>query len=397
MLTTATRVKIVAFLVIGLTVIVYIGLRYADLGRYVGLPGYYVVHVDLTQAGGAFPNGDVTYRGVTVGKIGTINLSPDGVVADLDINDSAPRIPAQVQAVVADRSAVGEQYIDLRPKTGNGPYLGANDTIPQQDTQTPLPVQDLLQSIDGLAASVPDQSLRTVVDELDNAFQGQGPNLQTLLDTSSSLTKAATDDLPSTQQLINDSQTVLQTQNQESDALEAFGRNAELIAQQLDRSDPDLRALINNAPGAADQISQLLHDNDPSLGDLIANLINIADLAQTRETGITEFLSASPAAIAAGSSVITGDGANFGLIPTFFNPSECTDGYGGAGQPDSTNTAPVPMNTSASCTSSPASGVDVRGSANSPHGGGLPPLANPPAGPWVSVAPTSLNSLLGIH
>ena len=219
MLSTATRVKIVAFLVIGLTVIVYIGLRYADLGRYVGLPGYYVVHVDLAQAGGAFPNGDVTYRGVTVGKIGAINLSQDGVVADLDINDSAPRIPAQVQAVVADRSAVGEQYIDLRPKTGNGPYLSAGDTIPQQDTQTPLPVQDLLQSIDGLAASVPDQSLRTVVDELDNAFQGQGPNLQTLLDTSSSLTKAATDDLPATQQLINDSQTVLRTQSQESDAL----------------------------------------------------------------------------------------------------------------------------------------------------------------------------------
>jgi phospholipid/cholesterol/gamma-HCH transport system substrate-binding protein len=397
MLTTATRVKIVAFIVIGLTVIVYIGLRYADLGRYVGLPGYYVVHVDLAQAGGAFPNGDVTYRGVTVGKIGAINLSQDGVVADLDINDSAPRIPSQVQAVVADRSAVGEQYIDLRPKTANGPYLGAGDTIPQKDTQTPLPVQDLLQSTDALAASVPAQSLRTVVDEFDKAFQGQGPNLQTLLDSSSSLTKAATDDLPSTQQLINDSQTVLKTQNDESDALEAFGRNAELIAQQLDKSDPDLRRLIDNAPGAGQQISGLLQDNDPSLGDLIANLINLADLAQTRETGITEFLSASPAAIAAGSSVINGNGANFGLIPTFFNPSECTNGYGTTGQPDSANTAPVPMNTNAACTSPPASGVNVRGSANAPGGAGLPPVATPPSGPWVSVAPTSLNDLLGIH
>jgi phospholipid/cholesterol/gamma-HCH transport system substrate-binding protein len=397
MLSTATRVKLIAFLVIGLTVIVYIGLRYAGLGQYVGLSGYYVVHVDLAQAGGAFPNGDVTYRGVTVGRIGALNLSPDGVVADLDIDDSAPRIPARVQAVVADRSAVGEQYIDLRPMTGNGPYLGAGDTIPRQDTQTPLPVQDLLQSIDGLASSVPDQSLRTVVDELDNAFQGQGPNLRTLLDTSSSLTRAATDDLPSTQQLINDSQTVLQTQNAESDALTAFGRNAELIARQLDTSDPDLRAVIGNAPGAADQISQLLHDNDPGLGDLIANLVNIADLAQSRETGITEFLSASPAAIAAGSSVITGDGANFGLIPTFYNPSECTDGYGGAGQPDSGNTAPVPMNTNAACTSPPSSGIDVRGSANAPHGAALPPVATASSGGWISVAPTSLDDLLGIH
>ena len=396
MLSTATRVKIVAFIVIGLTVIVYIGLRYADLGRYVGLPGYYVVHVDLAQTGGAFPNGDVTYRGVTVGRIGAINLSPDGVVADLDIDDSAPRIPDQVQAVVADRSAVGEQYIDLRPKTGNGPYLIADDTIPQSDTQTPLPVQDLLQSIDGLASSVPTQSLQTVVDELDNAFQDQGPNLQTLLDNSSSLTKAATDDLPQTQQLINDSQTVLQTQNQESDALQSFGRNAELIAQQLDKSDPDLRSVINNAPGAGAQISGLLNDNDPSLGDLIANLINLADLAQTRETGITEFLSTSPAAIAAGSSVITGNGADFGLIPEFYNPSVCTNGYGSTGLPDSTGTGQTSMSTNAYCAAPPSSGTDVRGSANAPQGSALPPPATPPS-TWVSVAPASLNTLLGIH
>jgi phospholipid/cholesterol/gamma-HCH transport system substrate-binding protein len=398
MLTNATRVKIISFIVIGMTVIVYIGLRYADLGRYFGLPGYYVVHVDLAQAGGAFPNGDVTYRGVTVGRIGAIDLSQDGVVADLDIDDSAPRIPAALQAVVANRSAVGEQYIDLRPKTGNGPYLKAGDTIPRQDTQTPLPVQDLLRSIDALASSVPDQSLRTVVDELDNALQGQGPNLQTLLDTSGSLTEAATNDLPQTQQLINDSQTVLQTQSDESSALEAFGRNAELIARQLDKSDPDLRSVIGNAPGAGQQISGLLNDNNPSLGDLIANLINLADLAQTRETGITEFLSTSPATIAAGSSVITGNGANFGLIPEFYNPLECvyTD------LPDSTNTSPAPMNTGANCPLPPSSGINVRGSANAPQGAPLPPTATPPStetpgGPWVSVAPTSLNQLLEIH
>ncbi len=262
MLSTATRVKIIAFLVIGLSFIVYIGLRYAGLGRYVGLSGYYVVHVDLAETGGAFPNGDVTYRGVTVGRIGAVNLTPTGVVADLDIDDLAPRIPIHVRAVVANRSAVGEQYLDLRPRTSDGPYLQAGDTIAQQDTQTPLPVQDLLHSIDALASSVPTRSLRTVVDELDNALQGQGPNLQTLLDTSGSLTRMATDDLPRTQTLINDSQTVLHTQADEANALAAFGRNAELIAQQLDSSDPDLRAVIDNAPGAGAQVSGLLRELD---------------------------------------------------------------------------------------------------------------------------------------
>jgi phospholipid/cholesterol/gamma-HCH transport system substrate-binding protein len=411
MLTTATRVKIIAFIVIGITVIVYIGLRYADLGRYVGLPGYYVVRVELSQTGGAFPNGDVTYRGVTVGRIGNVNLTPTGVEIDLDINDSAPRIPASVQAVVADRSAVGEQYIDLRPRNGSAPYLTTNYTIPQQDTLTPLPVQDLLGSIDGLASSVPTQSLQTVVDELDKATQGQGPNLQTLLDTSSSLTKAASNDIPQTTQLINDGQTVLQTQAAEGDALQAFGRNAELLAQQLDSSDPAIRELITTAPEAATQLSTLLHNTTPSLGALLANLLTTADVAVTRENGITEFLSVSPAAIAAGSTVISGNGANFGIIPTFFDPPPCTQGYGGTVYRNGLDTSPGPgLNTNASCTASPSTGIDVRGSANAPNGGGVPPAAAPGGLGIISSltstsgqsqssagAPATLRGLLGLN
>ncbi|HEX3783957.1 MAG TPA: MlaD family protein [Pseudonocardiaceae bacterium] len=408
MLSTATRVKIIAFIVIGITVIVYIGLRYADLGRYIGLPGYYVVHVDLSQTGGAFPNGDVTYRGVTVGRIGEINLTPTGVEIDLDINDSAPPIPESVQAVVADRSAVGEQYIDLRPKDGHAPYLTANYTIPERDTQTPLPVQDLLSSIDGLASSVPTQSLQTVVDELDKATQGQGPNLQTLLDTSGSLTKAATNDLPQTTTLINDGQTVLQTQAEEGDALQDFGRNAELLARQLDSSDPDIRKLIGTAPEAATQLSGLLQDTTPSLGALLANLLTTADVAVTRENGITEFLYTSPAAIAAGSTVITANGANFGIIPTFYNPPSCTQGYGSTVYRNGLDTSPgAGLNVNASCASAPGSGIDVRGSANAPNGGGVPPAAAPQGlgvidslttdeGSSAATTPTTLRGLLGL-
>lgn len=115
MLTLGTRLKNLAFLVIGVLVIGYIGYRYADLGRFVGLRGYYVVRMDLPETGGLFPGSDVTYRGVSVGRVGDLHLTGDGVRADLHIDDSAPRIPAASQAVVANLSAVGEEYVDLRP------------------------------------------------------------------------------------------------------------------------------------------------------------------------------------------------------------------------------------------------------------------------------------------
>ena len=226
--------------------------------------------MELPNAGGLFPNADVTYRGVSVGRVGTMGLTATGIVVDLNISNSAPKIPSSgLQATVADLSAVGEEYVNLRPQTSQGPYLAAESVIPERDTQVPPPITSLLTSINTLVTSVPQQSLRTLVAELGNAFQGQGPNLQVLLDNSSTLTHAATEDIPQTSKLIGDGQTVLATQAADTAAIQSFGRNAALLASQLASSDSDLRRLIINTPQAALQVTGLLRDNDvePQRGD----------------------------------------------------------------------------------------------------------------------------------
>ena len=137
MLTRATRLKNVAFLVIGVLVLGYTGFRYADIGHYVGIRDYYTVKVHLAETGGLFTHSNVTYRGVSVGRVGPIGLTDDGVVAELRIDNSAPPIPTALQAVVANLSAVGEQYIDLRPTSTGAPYLGDGAVIEQPDTAHP--------------------------------------------------------------------------------------------------------------------------------------------------------------------------------------------------------------------------------------------------------------------
>ncbi|MBC7306087.1 MAG: MCE family protein, partial [Dietzia sp.] len=99
MITLAIRLKNLAFLVIAVLVLGFVGIRYADLGRHVGISGHYTVRVELPTTGGLFTHSDVTYRGVSVGRVGPIDLTEDGVVAELRIKKSAPRIPADTQAV----------------------------------------------------------------------------------------------------------------------------------------------------------------------------------------------------------------------------------------------------------------------------------------------------------
>jgi phospholipid/cholesterol/gamma-HCH transport system substrate-binding protein len=394
MLTLGTRLKNIAFLIIGVLVIGYIGARYADLGRFVGVRGYYVVAMDLPETGGLFTGSDITYRGVSVGRVGALRVTDTGVRADLHINSSAPRIPADLSAVVANLSAVGEEYVDLRPETGEGPYLHDGDRIPQALTRIPPPVTNLLTNVNDLAASVPLDSLRTVVDELGQAFQGQGQNLQTLLDTGSKLTQAADNAAPATNKLIIDGQTVLRTQREEGDALLSFARSARLLAGQLDASDTDLRRLITAGPGAATQISGLLRDLDPSLSVVLANLLTTSDIAVTRQRGLEELLVRLPQAVAAGSTAINSKGANFGMALTFFSPLPCTKGYGGTTYRNGLDTsAGPPLNTAASCRMPLSSGVDVRGSANAPHGG-VPTPARP--GSLGATSDTALPGALGL-
>jgi phospholipid/cholesterol/gamma-HCH transport system substrate-binding protein len=373
MLTRMVRLKLVAFLVIGATVLAYTFFHYADLGRYVGLRGYYVVRLELTNAGGIFPDADVTYRGVSVGRVGAVNLTATGVEADLDISDSAPPIPDRLHAAVADLSAVGEQYVDLRPAASSGPYLADGSVIPVRDTSLPLPVTSLLTSINALSTSLPLGSLRTVMNELSTGLAYQGTNLQGIIDGNSALIRTANANLPQTTALINNSRQVLSTQLSESSALTAFGQNSELLASQLDQSNGDLQQLIVNTPLAASQVTGLLQDNNVTLGALIANLLTTSEVTLTRGKALDELLSVLPAAVAAGSTVITPQGARFGVVLTFFNPLPCTAGYGGTVYRNGLDTSPgPPLNTSAQCTAPASSGQDVRGSAHAPADGGVP-------------------------
>ncbi|AXB44328.1 MCE family protein [Amycolatopsis albispora] len=375
MLTTRVRVQVLAFVVVALSAVAFIGGKYAGLGQLFGGSGY-VVSLRLADGGGVFTNGEVTYRGVAVGRVGELRLTDEGMEVDLRIDGSAPPIPVNSAAVVSNRSAVGEQYVDLQPRTGDGPFLEDGSSIPMESARVPLPVQDLLANLSSLNASVPTDALRTVVDEFYDAFHGAGPDLQVLLDSSTAFTKTAAAHLPQTQELLTDGTTVLQTQLDSSDAWKSFSSNAKLFAGELASADGDLRALIGTAPQAATQISGLLEDTDPSLSILLANLLTTADVFATRTAGMEELFATIPKAVAATSTSIDPVSGDLSIVTKLVDPPVCKQGYEGTQRRTPLELAPLPMNTEAACTLPKGSASSVRGSQNAPKGG-VPPVAVP--------------------
>ena len=366
MLSTRARIQVVAFIVIALATTAFVGAHYAGLGRLFGGSGY-TVKLELSEGGGLFTNGEVTYRGVAVGRVGELRLTTTGMEADLLIDSSAPPIPSNTQAVVANRSAVGEQYVDLQPRTADRPYLEDGSVIQRESTTLPLPVQDLLTNLDSLTASVPTQDLRTVVDELDNALRGAGPDLQTLMDSATTFTQQASTHLPQTSRLIDDGVTVLNTQVDSSQEWRSFSSNAKAFADQLAKSDGDLRRLIATAPPAASELSNLIKDNNPGLPILIANLLTTSRVFDTRIDAEQQLLVNTPKAVAAASAALTADGGKLGLVLNFNDPPPCVQGYESTPHRPSTDVTPLPLNTDAACTLPYGNPSSVRGSQNAPH------------------------------
>ena len=370
MLVRRTKIQLIAFLVISVVAIVYALIRFAGLGQVFGQSGY-TVKLELTNSGGIFTGAEVTYRGFNIGRVGPLRLTASGLEAELNIDPKTPQVPENLQAVIADRSAVGEQFVDLRPVADSGPYLHGGSVIPASKAQTPVSTEQVVTDLDSLAASVPTDALRTVVDESYNAFNGTGQDLQVLLDTVRDFTASAQQYLPQTVQLLDAGNTVLKTQNAEASNLAEFSKNLNTLSATLKSSDQDLRRLIQVAPQASSVVNQLVTDVGPGLGELFANLLTTSNLLLTRQDGIEQVLVSYPALVVGAYSVAPGDGtAHLGLVVNLFDPPACTRGY----QDPSTyrpgdDTSPRPPDWNAYCAEPTGSPIDVRGAQNAPYNG----------------------------
>jgi phospholipid/cholesterol/gamma-HCH transport system substrate-binding protein len=380
-ITRTVRLQLIAFLVVTALGVGYAGFRYAGLGNLFGATTY-PVQLQLAQSGGIFTGADVTYRGVSVGRVGPLTLIPDGVEARLDINRDAPPIPAGLDAAVHNLSAIGEQYVDLEPTSDGGPLLGPGSVIPISRTSTPVPIENLVVSLDDFVRSVPLDSLRTVVGQLGTAFQGTAQPLQKILDTTNAFTADAVDALPQTLALIHDGRTVLTTQNDMAGSFQSFSHDLSLLSDQLAKSDPDLRRLLVTGPDVSNEVVGLLQESGPGLSQLVADLLTVSRVAEPRQDALRQLLVTYPGVASSGYTAVPGDGtAHLGLVVNVFDPYPCTQGYEGTPHRSGSDIGPVPLNEDAYCAEPHGSPISVRGAQNVPHAATPMPPANAQVGP----------------
>jgi len=315
------KLQLIVFGLVAVLGIAYVAVKY--LGVADALTGRYVVFADFADSGGIFPNAPVNYRGVPIGKVTAVSLHDPGVRVALRL-DGGVQVPRDLRAVVAHRSAVGEQYVDLRPNTDTGPFLAAGNVIPASQTGLPLPIEDLLSNLDRLVGSVSVSELTVFIDELGTAFAGNETALRLILDANSALLSEASQRLPETTALIRDSAVVLQTQIDSGGDIKRFAAALAQLTRAVREADPDLRKLLANGPPATTELLALLRDVEPSLAPFLGNLITVNGIAVRRLNGIEQILVEYPLVVSGGFTVAPGDGtAHLGLVLNANDPPSC--------------------------------------------------------------------------
>ncbi|MGB6245249.1 MlaD family protein [Gordonia sp. (in: high G+C Gram-positive bacteria)] len=411
MTTRLVKVQLIVFAVIGVLAIVYVGAKYARLDKLAGLSTYHVT-LHMPDASGVFTNAEVTYRGVPVGLVGDMKMVPGGVDVTLNMNSGAPKVPASSKAVLANRSAIGEQFIDLQPPSSAGPYLTNGSKI--DGAETPPKLQDVIADTITLTKTVPVEQLSSVIKELGKAFNGKGEDLTRLVESLDKISKDGVDNIGPITELIRNSNTVLGTQAEQSDEILAWSKNLNLVTAKLAGSDPAVRRILTNAPPAATALTQFLQDNGADTSKLVHQLGTTVHTAAPASfaTGATF---AMISALSAGShSPAPGDGQiHFGIVLETGNPVSCTRGYESTDaiiaemkkrNPNfDINYDDFPFNTKANCDVPVGNPTSVRGANRAA-------LANPYISqPWdntpkkdpdklnLNPLATQLAALMGVH
>ncbi|EUA36634.1 mce related family protein [Mycobacterium avium subsp. avium 2285 (R)] len=325
-----TKIQLAIFAVITVITLTVMAVFYLRLPATFGI-GTYGVSADFVAGGGLYKNANVTYRGVAVGRVESVGLSPNGVIAQMRLN-SETAIPSNVTATVKSVSAVGEQYIDLVPPSAPASTKLRNGSrIERQNTRIGQDVAELLRRSETLVNSLGDTRLRELLHETFIAANGSGPELARLFESARLLVDEANANYPQVSQLIDQAGPFLEAQIRAGADIKSLSDGLARFTSEVRQADPQLRDTLATAPGATDEASTAFSGIRPSFPALAASLANLGRVGVIYHKSIEQLLVVLPALFAAITTAAGGgpqdEGAKLDFKLDLNDPPPCAVGF----------------------------------------------------------------------
>jgi phospholipid/cholesterol/gamma-HCH transport system substrate-binding protein len=296
-LTRRMRIQLAIVALVALVAGVVMGVGYMDLPAMLFGVGRYTVTAELPETGGLYRTANITYRGTEVGRVESVHLTDSGVEAILSLN-SKYKIPSDLDAQVHSQSAVGEQYITLLPRNDTARPLRHGDVIPRDRTSVPPDINGLLDAANRGLQAIPQDDLKTMIDEADIAIGGLGPEISRIVQGSTALALDARANLDALTTVIDQSGPLLDSQSATADSVRGWAAHLATISGQLQSQNSAVTGIVDNAPAAINEAQQLVERLRPTLPILLANLVSLGHVALTYQQSLEQLLVLLPQGIA---------------------------------------------------------------------------------------------------
>ncbi len=132
----------------------------------------YEVKVPFDEATALVSQSDVRISGVSVGKVGSVALSPNGkhALATLNIDDAFAPLPADTRATLRAKTLLGETYVELTSGNRDGARIADGGTLPYAQVAKSVQLDELLRAFDPKTRS----AFRTWMQDAAISIHGRG-------------------------------------------------------------------------------------------------------------------------------------------------------------------------------------------------------------------------------
>lgn len=280
------KVNLVAFLVISL------GLIYGMATQVLSvLQPRYSVFAMFPDAGGVFTNQEVTYRGITVGQVGEMKVTEDGVSIELLIEEKYNEIPKEdIEARVMFKSAVGEQFVDLLPAADGGPFLKDNDEIPMDQNTIPVSTQELLTTLESVLRGVPPEALEGAVDALGIGLTGHGPDIATIIESMADMAELFADRAPEIQGILEEGTEVGSAFVDSGEDFKTAVRQLVAVSEELSEDRPHITRLLENTNMTSQELVAFLRDYDSNIDRFLPRFAELNELQAEHSNDLSQLL-----------------------------------------------------------------------------------------------------------
>jgi phospholipid/cholesterol/gamma-HCH transport system substrate-binding protein len=346
-LTRLIKTQLAVLMAVAVAAVVVLGWYYLRIPSLVGI-GRYTLYAELPRSGGLYRTANVTYRGITIGKVTDVEPTQRGARATMSI-DNGYQIPADASANVHSVSAVGEQYLDLVSTGNRGPYLRNGQTITK--STVPSQIGPALDAVNRGLAVLPKDKLASLLYETSQAVGGLGPSLRRLVDATQAIAHDFRGSIDDIDDIIARSAPIIDSQVNSGDAIRRWAANLNTLAAQTAQQDQAVRSILANAAPTAERVNETFSDVRESLPQTLANLEVVIDMLKRYHNGVEQALVFLPQAGSIAQSVTAefpGQAA-LGVGAIALNqPPPCLTGFLSASEwraPADTSTAPLPAGT----------------------------------------------------